>query len=178
MGTVTIPSTGGSTYTILGTLTEASTYLGGSFAFRAKWNSASADSKASALVDATRYMNDLSWKADVTPSTNQTIIEASYMLAGFFIVNPQGMGGAGGSSASQQAVQEVRDTTRSVSFYYSNSLQQAQFSQVDALPRDILAKIKPFLARGVARTGVALPWASGTDGESEFTEDKKFTLSE
>lgn len=174
MGTVTIPAVGGSTYTILGTLAAANIYLGGEFDYRKRWNAAVADDKASALVFSTRYLLDLAWKADVVPETTQDIIDASYLLAGGKINNPGLLGGAGGGDPGRGPVQEVQDTTRRVRFQSTSRAEDARVDPVAALPPQIQMKIKPYLARpGVS---LAVPYVSGTDGESVASEGNKFTV--
>lgn len=174
MGTVTV---GNEQYTVWGTLAACNTYLNGSRQFRAKWNASTAEDRAASMVDATRMMEDLPWKSSITPSSETRAVEATYMLAGYFLMKPGGLGGPAGGSPTDGAVREVQDTTRRIAFFYSRAAVEARSSLTDALPRDILAKIKSLLSRGQASAASA-PYASGADGESEFTEEKKFSLVE
>lgn len=174
MGTVTV---GNEQYTVAGTLAACNTYLNGSRQFRAKWNASGAEDRAASMVDAYRMMEDLPWKSGITWTNETKAVEASYMLAGYFLMKPGGLGGPAGGSPTDGAVREVQDTTRRISFFYSKAAIEARTSLVDALPRDIYAKIRTLLARGQASAASA-PYASGADGESEFTEEKKFSLVE
>lgn len=174
MGTVRIPEATGSTYTILGTRVAADAYLNGEFDFRRRWNAAPPDDRAAAQVFATRLLLDLTWAADVEPTSNSDIIEASYLLAGCKIVNPGFMGGAGGGDPSRGPVQEVQDTTRRIRFQSTGRAEEARANVIDSFPSQVALKIRPYLVRTGMVSG--LPYVSGTDGESVATDDKKFTV--
>lgn len=174
MGTVVID---GNNYDILGTLDGANIFLRGSGLFKPAWAASTVtnDMRAGALVDAARYFETLPWRAVVSYANEPKIVEASYMLAGVLVANPQALGGAGGATAQTGGVREVQDTTRRVSFFRASSAQSAQTSGVGALPRDIRRILQPYLDRW-ASSSAARPTATGTDGESEFTDDKQFLL--
>lgn len=174
LGSVTV---GTDTSPIYGTQAGASSYLNLSLEYASAWAAAApTTTQRRALVHAYRRLSILPWRPGVVPEDVPAVVEASYELAGFLVVNPQGMGGPGGGNSSQGAVREVQDTTRRVAFYYSSAAQAARTSPQDALPRDVLAKIKQYLTRSGSSAGV--PVVNGTDGVSEFTDDKKYTLTE
>lgn len=173
MGSVTI---GTDTFTVFGSLAAATSYNNGSILARARWNAAGDDTKKAALIEATRFMADLPWRDGVTPGNVQAIVEATYTLAACYVVKPGGMGGIGGGSATDGVVQQAQDTTRRVSFYFSSAQVRAKSSPQDALYRDLYAKVRPYLRRGAAGVTAGIAFASGTDGESQFTDDKRLTL--
>jgi hypothetical protein len=174
MGTVLIPAVTGTAFTIYGTYAAADSYIQASWDDYAAWALLDATGKHRALVKAYRVLSGLRYKADVVSESEADIIEASYMLAGFLATNPEGLGGSGGGSPSDGAVKSVKDTVATVVFFPSTGSQAAKKSPVDGLPRDVLDKVKPYLLRAGSVAGA--PYASGTDGVSEFTEDTKFSL--
>lgn len=174
LGTVTV---GGDTSSIYGTQAGATSWLNLSDEYAPIWASANvATTQRRALASAYRYLAGLPWRAGVIPDEVEDIVRASYELAAFRIQNPSGMGGPSGGAVGQGVVREVQDTTRRVSFGYSTVAQSARTSPVSALPRDILARIRPYLTKTSHPSGIGLPVATGTDGLSEFSEEKKFTL--
>lgn len=175
MGTVKIPDTTGVDYAIYGTKAAAESYLQADLDYYAAWAALSTDNKSRTLVKSYRFLSALPWRTDVTPATEDTVVEASYMLSGYLAVNPGGLGGPGGGSPSEGAVSSVSDTVSRMSFFHSGVAVDARRVMSAALPRDILAKIRLLLRSAVAGTS-AVPFASGTDGESQFTDDKKFDL--
>lgn len=175
MGTVTID---GNPYSVYGEYAACDVYLKGMLEYRAQWNAADADEvRKPSLVSATRFMGELEWRSDITPSNETEVIEATYMLAGCLVVNPKMLGGAGGGSPSQGAVQSVADGKTEVRFFYSSRAVDARLDSVAALPREIQRKIRPFLVSKVANTALTA-FASGTNGSSEFEDEDKFLLNE
>lgn len=177
MTTSIVTLTNTNAYTIWGTLAAADLYLGGLSTYAARWAAADADDRKRALYEATEYLSELSWREGITPSDNESVMKATYILAACLIIDPTIIGGAGGGSVLQGAVRMVKDTTRTVEFHYDQRSAKARTNATNSLPRDVLSKIRPYLLRS-ATGDVALPRATGTSEESAFTSDKLFDLSD
>jgi hypothetical protein len=188
MGTVTIS---GTSYTVIGTLAGATSWLQADPDIAALWLALSPNTQAQYLLKATRYFNSLRWKGTKTSSSqpnawprdgvvdgdgvavadNSTpteVEQAGYMLAGVLLANPAVLGGVGGGGTNQGSVREVSDGKASASFFYSAASVKATTSAMAALPRDVKEMIRGYLRKG-ASAGVQSE-AFGTDGESIFDD--------
>lgn len=186
----------GHAVSVYGTFAAADAYLTTSDRFARAWDVLSDEDKARKLVEVARNFNKRPWKGEKTsPSqalawprtgasdpdgndidsseTPDDIVEASYMLAGILTVRPNALG----TGTAQPAVQSLREGPVSVSFFGTGS------SGVDASGTPIVDEIEAMLVGYLGTTGgvsygaMLAGLASGTDdGESEFTDDKRYTI--
>lgn len=176
MGTrSTVTITGGASAEVNGTFTECDAYNKLSFTKGPRWTAHSVDRQKSAHVEATRVLDQMFWSsttqalidADTPPDD---IVTATYELAGALTANPNQLAASNGSSTG--AVRSVQASTRRVDFYNA-SVSQFANSWAAGLPDIVVKLIVPYLGEpGADSLGVA----SGTDGESSFTEEKRYAI--
>ena len=195
MGTVTIPTPGGSVFDIYGTQAAAVIYLTGSFSPAATaWLAFTADQKAQTLVAATRMLDLQNWQGepvaaypvpqtlkwprtgvlrfDGTPVSSATVppeIEnGSYELAALLGATP--------------AMQEQQDQTTNIRSLQAGSASIEYFRPVNGgkFPPSVQSLVAQFLAGGLvgvsANSSGAFSQAFGTQEPSEFTTDAGYDL--
>lgn len=176
MGTrSTVTITGGASAEVNGTFTDCDSYNKLSFTKGPRWTAMSVDRQKSAQVEATRVLDQLFWSsttqalidADTPPDD---VVTATYELAGALVANPNQLSVTSGAGTG--AVRSVQASTRRVDFYNA-SVSQLSNSWAAGLPDLVVKLIVPYLGEpGADSLGVA----SGTDGESSFTEEKRFAI--
>lgn len=191
--TVTIDSY---TVTIYGTVAARDRYLLTSRRFRAAWSALDADTRNMVSVDVANNLNLRPWKgtktSEVQPlawprvdATNQDgdaidsnvtpalIEEASYVFAGLLALDPSALG----NGQAPRQLQSLREGPVSASWYFQPPAVAVDGSGIPSLA-EIDAMIAGFLgdSEGASLGSLMAGTASGTDGESAFTDDKRYTI--
>lgn len=190
MGTITL---GSDTFTVYGTSTGLATYANGSLTFGDAYTSATATTRARALVEATRLLDRQAWQGDKTdsgqalawPRTGVTdrlgnavddstipddVITAAYELALAALVDA---GTVKGTSTGSN-IQSVNAQGVSVSFFAP--VAGGRF------PARVMELVGQYLGGSatstgsVSASGLAGSYASGTDGESAFDDDDVYGM--
>lgn len=186
MGTVTI---NGSVYQVYGDLPSATIYMQAAPHLASSWATATPDQQASALVSATRMLENMVWQGVRTaPAPGQplewprtgvvdrygaavdsstipaAVLNGAYELAGAIRMSSKVITDASGTSSNKKVVQ-------------AGSARVEFFVPVAGtrLPTPVVEWLGQFLA-GAGGAGAPWPEAYGTDGESQFDLTDRFGL--
>lgn len=190
-------NTKGRAVTIYATFDGLDAYLSTADRFYRAWTSISdEDEKKRKAVEATRYLNKRPWKGTKTSDaqplalpregftdgggnaiannvTPADVEEAFFILVGLLCLNPNLLG----SGQTPAPVQSFREGPVSVSFYPKPQPLAPETSGAQTVD-EVEAIIAQYLGAGPSESlgSLMAGLASGTDGESAFEDDKRYTM--